>query len=458
MLSRSENPQSWLCVALRREELGRPENRDLKPLVEKIAKAKAAVDAKNASRNQANISWADMIVLAAKASRGGRSGQCRGGRGARRDERDRLRHLDLHPHPHTCPIHRPGRAMVQATTSQEWRRIKIDRATDPDSGAFIADRFGTPITVRLGRVDSAVPAPAGRIPGAGASAQEIKVSPCAYVGVGVGGVCVCGWVGVGGVGVCGWVGVGWGGVGWGGRPLRASCGLSTGGWAGMGMCLAAPSLAGSPFSAAMSPGRRVSAAPRIHSCADHAAFHFPRPSALFQDFFLKLGVEESKGPLKRRPPFWERVSFVLATAAASDPAAAELAFAAADADYAGWKKNYDRSRKTVTRTGERRAEGERGRAVGWLAASQAAESGAWGWSSGVGSGACRWLQRPHHAAARVPCAASQAHPTRLSKPTPQIRLLSFHPLQTTRSTLSTSLTAPPTWAPPLTRTGTTTTR
>ena len=69
-----------------------------------------------------------------------------------------------------------------------------------------------------------------------------------------------------------------------------------------------------------------------------------------QGFFNKLGNESKGGFGAGKPPFWERPTFVLWTAAQSDPSAAEEALAADD-DFKGWKNKYDRSRRTVTRTG-----------------------------------------------------------------------------------------------------------
>ena len=70
-----------------------------------------------------------------------------------------------------------------------------------------------------------------------------------------------------------------------------------------------------------------------------------------QDFFSKLGKEKS-GFGSGKPPFWERISFVLWTAAQPDPAAAEATLAQDD-EFSKWKKKYDQSRRTVTRTGKR---------------------------------------------------------------------------------------------------------
>lgn len=107
--------------------MSRPENKGLQPLVDRLAKAKAAVDAVNVGRGQAPLSWADTIVLAAKIA-----------------------------------------------TAKQWREQKISRAADPAKGAEISDKFGTPVVVSIGRSDAATPGPAGRIPAPGASPDDVR--------------------------------------------------------------------------------------------------------------------------------------------------------------------------------------------------------------------------------------------------------------------------------------------
>lgn len=72
-----------------------------------------------------------------------------------------------------------------------------------------------------------------------------------------------------------------------------------------------------------------------------------------QDFMKKLGTPSGAGTglFAPKPLFWERPSFVIWTAAQPDPEQAEAAFAAADPQFAELKAKYDRSRRTVTRTG-----------------------------------------------------------------------------------------------------------
>ncbi|KAG2487467.1 hypothetical protein HYH03_013889 [Edaphochlamys debaryana] len=69
--------------------------------------------------------------------------------------------------------------------------------------------------------------------------------------------------------------------------------------------------------------------------------------------FAKLGVVPgaSSGPFAAKPPFWERPTFLLWTAAAADPPAEEARFASELPDkYGSIKTMYERSRLTTTRT------------------------------------------------------------------------------------------------------------
>ena len=76
---------------------------------------------------------------------------------------------------------------------------------------------------------------------------------------------------------------------------------------------------------------------------------------LVQDFMKKLGTPSGAGTglFAAKPLFWERPGFVIWTAAQPDPEQAEAAFAGADPQFADLKTKYDRSRRTVTRTGVR---------------------------------------------------------------------------------------------------------
>lgn len=64
---------------------------------------------------------------------------------------------------------------------------------------------------------------------------------------------------------------------------------------------------------------------------------------------MNLGAKKDGG-FAYKPPFYERPGFLLYTAAQEDPEAAE-AYLASDPGFAPWKKKYDISRKTITRTG-----------------------------------------------------------------------------------------------------------
>ena len=66
----------------------------------------------------------------------------------------------------------------------------------------------------------------------------------------------------------------------------------------------------------------------------------------------KLGNPDpdATGFLTPKAPFWERPTYVLWTAAQYNPEAAEATFAA-NPRYMEFKNKYDKSRKTVTRTG-----------------------------------------------------------------------------------------------------------
>ncbi|KAL6779874.1 hypothetical protein ACKKBG_A14095 [Auxenochlorella protothecoides x Auxenochlorella symbiontica] len=111
------------------EELDRPENKSLVPLVKRLSKVKAELDGQAEKRGQAPISWADLIVLAGAAA-----------------------------------------------ASLDWKAIKLGRATDAAGGEIIASQLATPIPVSLGRGDSPAPNPSPiiPIPTENASPQEVK--------------------------------------------------------------------------------------------------------------------------------------------------------------------------------------------------------------------------------------------------------------------------------------------
>lgn len=109
------------------EELGRPENASLKPLVERLADLKKSIDAGGADVGQGPISWADLIVLAAKVS-----------------------------------------------TQKVWYRAKVGNAKTETGGELIASAFSAEWPVQLGRVDSNIPAPPGRLLPENPTAEEVQ--------------------------------------------------------------------------------------------------------------------------------------------------------------------------------------------------------------------------------------------------------------------------------------------
>jgi hypothetical protein len=80
----------------------------------------------------------------------------------------------------------------------------------------------------------------------------------------------------------------------------------------------------------------------------------PSMQQCLQAFMRTLGTsaQAGGGPFAPKPLFWERPTFLLWTAAQDDSQKTEEDFAAADPEFAQLKQKYDRSRKTVTRTGE----------------------------------------------------------------------------------------------------------
>jgi len=109
------------------EELKRPENASLKPLVEKLKEVKKTVDEQNAASNQAPISWSDLLVLTARLA-----------------------------------------------VSKEWRVQKRKRTASDQDAALLQTAFGADWPVRLGRVDSNTPGEPNRIPQADASVEDIR--------------------------------------------------------------------------------------------------------------------------------------------------------------------------------------------------------------------------------------------------------------------------------------------
>lgn len=105
------------------DELSRPENKDLKSLVEKLGKARDALQATGPAE-QKKLSWADTIVLAAKV-----------------------------------------------TQQQVWDK---SRAAKSEKALELSEKFGNAFDVRLGRLDSETPDASGRFPAPGSSPAEVQ--------------------------------------------------------------------------------------------------------------------------------------------------------------------------------------------------------------------------------------------------------------------------------------------
>jgi hypothetical protein len=86
-------------IILNKNEAGRPENAGLSAYVEKLKKAKAAIDANNAALGSGPVSWADVMCLG-----------------------------------------------VRVTQEAEWKRIKIGRAAIP-SGILLVARMHAQRTI-----------------------------------------------------------------------------------------------------------------------------------------------------------------------------------------------------------------------------------------------------------------------------------------------------------------------
>jgi L-ascorbate peroxidase len=109
------------------EELNRKENSGLKSYVDKLAKAKKAIDSKSATVGQGAISWADLEVLA-----------------------------------------------VKVAMTLGWVAIKVKRSSIASGGTVIADAFGAAWPVSLGRLDATEPDAPVSIPSDDASPEEVK--------------------------------------------------------------------------------------------------------------------------------------------------------------------------------------------------------------------------------------------------------------------------------------------
>lgn len=95
---------------------------------------------------------------------------------------------------------------------------------------------------------------------------------------------------------------------------------------------------------------------RLDASEPDAPGRFPAPGAPASEvltFMSGLGVKdpaELQGPFAKKAPFWERIAFVLWTAAQPNPSAAEEALVSGAPDAFGpWKEKYDKSRATTFR-------------------------------------------------------------------------------------------------------------
>eukprot|EP00891_Asterochloris_glomerata_P000941 jgi/Astpho2/941/Aster-00778 len=117
-----------MAVPLGSEELRRPENKGIKPYIDKLKQAKKAVDEGGAAVGQGPVSNADLLALG-----------------------------------------------VKVTATLTWASIKIKRATIQSGGDTIASAFGAAYPLQLGRVDATEPDPPAKdLPGDDASPEDVQ--------------------------------------------------------------------------------------------------------------------------------------------------------------------------------------------------------------------------------------------------------------------------------------------
>jgi len=109
------------------EEMSRPENRDLKAVLAKLAKGKAAIDASPLGQSAGPISWADTLVVGAKVA-----------------------------------------------TDKAWDDVRVEKTGGDLAKAGTLKGFSKPFVVRIGREDNLTPGPAGVLPAPGASPEDIS--------------------------------------------------------------------------------------------------------------------------------------------------------------------------------------------------------------------------------------------------------------------------------------------
>jgi len=111
------------------DELSGEDKKALAGIIGKLKAAKKEIDERTVAfgAGQPFISWADLLVMAGKVA-----------------------------------------------ITKDWVQTKIDRSETPEGGAVIANSFGAPFEVKLGRVDATGPDSAPPVPGMDASTEEIK--------------------------------------------------------------------------------------------------------------------------------------------------------------------------------------------------------------------------------------------------------------------------------------------
>ena len=113
-------------IVLNKEEMRRSENKGFEDLVKRLGQAKEKIDNGSRQLGAKDVTWADLMVIAAKA-----------------------------------------------TTQADWRDLKLKRASRPEGGDTIVRAFGSAWDLRLGRLDDDS-APPGHALGPNASTAEMK--------------------------------------------------------------------------------------------------------------------------------------------------------------------------------------------------------------------------------------------------------------------------------------------
>ena len=306
-----------------REELDRKENQSLKPIVRKLKSIKDAVDEGSKKYGESPVlpTPAVRLVMPLKWARRILSylsfpGICslpwyasevpqNPGVSCHRCERllQVVGIISISCHAGIPPISWADTIVLGAKVSaeQSWvvaKKARLGAGADIDT---ISSAFGADFPLNLGRTDTTQPDPAGRFPDAStASPEEIQVSP--------------------------------------------------------GHCNASqdPADAWHPGKVQHALWDTVLMKNITVKCEACVPTRCPYLCLQLQTFLSTLGTAagSSGGLFAPKPLFWERPAFVIWTAAQPEPAKAEQAWADANNAYKGLKLKYDRSRDTVTRTGE----------------------------------------------------------------------------------------------------------